>query len=116
MYLNAFGLTNLFDLFSCTLYVGDHIGDVPIVVVVCRDAGAVDLLVCWLLLWNLCCSWCSAQLGNWHAWRALLMFNSSWCSASWLDETTLALCAKVLYTLCFAVMKWLLSLCSYWSV
>ena len=29
------------------------------------------------------------------------MCNSSWSNASWLDETTLALCAKVLYTLQF---------------
>ena len=44
------------------------------------------------------------------------MCNSSWSNASWLDETTIALCAKVLCTLCFAVMKWLVSLCRYWSV
>ena len=30
------------------------------------------------------------------------MCESCWSSASWFDETTLALCAKVLYTLCFA--------------
>ena len=48
MYLNAFGLTNLFDHFPCTLYVRDHNGDVPllllVVVVVCQDAGVVVLL------------------------------------------------------------------------
>ena len=49
MNLDAFCLTNLFDLFSCTLYVGDHNGDVPLVVVVvviivCKDAGVVVLL------------------------------------------------------------------------
>ena len=46
MNLDAFGLTNLFDLFSCTLYVGDHNGDVPllvVVIVVCKDAGVVVL-------------------------------------------------------------------------
>ena len=42
MYLDAFGLTNLF---SCTLYVGDHNGDVShVVIVVCKDAGGVVLL------------------------------------------------------------------------
>ena len=44
------------------------------------------------------------------------MCKSSWSNAFYFDETTLALCAKVLYTLCFAVMKWLLSQCRYWSV
>ena len=44
------------------------------------------------------------------------MCRSSWSSASWLDETILALCVKVLYTLCFAVMKQLLSQCKYWPV
>ena len=44
------------------------------------------------------------------------MCRSSWPSASWFDENTLALCAKVLYTHCYVVMKWLLSQCRYWSV
>ena len=45
MYLDAFGLTNLFDLFSCNLYVEDCNGDVPlVVVVVCKDADVVVLL------------------------------------------------------------------------
>ena len=33
------------------------------------------------------------------------MCNSSLSNASWLDETTLPLCASVLYTLCLAVMN-----------
>ena len=39
-------LTNHFDLFPCTLYVGDHNSDAPlvVVVVVCKDAGIVVLL------------------------------------------------------------------------
>ena len=45
-----------------------------------------------------------------------MMCKSSWSNASWFDETTLALCAKVLNTLCSAVMMWLLSQCRYWSV
>ena len=47
MYLYPFGLTNLLNLFSCTLYVGDHNGDVPIVfisVVDCRAAAVVVVL------------------------------------------------------------------------
>ena len=48
MYLYTFGLTNLFELFSCTLYVRDYNGDVPvvfvIVVVVCRVAVMVVVL------------------------------------------------------------------------
>ena len=44
MNLDAFGLTYLFDLFSCTLYVGDHNCNVPVVVVVCWAAVVVVLL------------------------------------------------------------------------
>ena len=44
------------------------------------------------------------------------MCSSSLCSNCWLEDTTLALCANVLITLCFAAMKWLLSQCRYWSV
>ena len=47
MNLDAFGLTNLFDIFSCTLYVGDHNCNVPVVtvVVVCLAAAVVVLLI-----------------------------------------------------------------------
>ena len=49
MYLYPFSLTNLLKLFPCILYVGDHNGDVPIVVisvvVVCRAAVIVVVLV-----------------------------------------------------------------------
>ena len=48
MHLYPYGLTKLFNLFSCTLYIGDHNGDVPIVVVsvvvVCRAAAIVVVL------------------------------------------------------------------------
>ena len=47
MYLYPFGLTNLLKLFSCTLYVRDCNGDVPVVVsvvVVCRVAVMVVVL------------------------------------------------------------------------
>ena len=58
MYLYPFGLTNLFNLFSCTLYVGDHNGDVTIVVVSvvvdCRVAAVVVELARLVVLWNLC--------------------------------------------------------------
>ena len=48
MYLYPFGLTSLFKLFSCSLYVGAHNGDVPIVVigvVVCRAVVVVVVAV-----------------------------------------------------------------------
>ena len=50
-----------------------------------------------------------------HGWklqacRAFLMCCISLCNAYWLVQTTLALCARVLKTLFFAVIKWLLSL------
>ena len=49
MYLYTFGLANLFKLFSYTLYVGDHNGDVSVVAVgvveVCRVAVMGVVLV-----------------------------------------------------------------------
>ena len=46
MYLYPFGLTNLFNLSSCSLYVGDHNGDVPSVVInVVVDSGAAAVVV-----------------------------------------------------------------------
>ena len=65
---------------------------------------------------NLCCHWLRAQAGNWQWWRAVLMCSSSLSKFSWVEDTVLALCAKVLNTLCLAVMWWLLSQCRYWSV
>ena len=72
--MNVFGLTNIFDLFPCTLYVGDHSGDVPLVVVVLvvvivvgKDAGVLVLLaglvvavalvlqLVYCLIWELAC-------------------------------------------------------------
>ena len=44
MNLDAFGLKYLFDLFSCTLYVGDNNCNVHIVVVVCWVAVVLLLL------------------------------------------------------------------------
>ena len=37
------------------------------------------------------------------------MCESSFSKLCWLEDTVLALCARVLYTLCLAVMWWLLS-------
>ena len=45
-----------------------------------------------------------------------MMCSSSLSMLSWDEETVLALFARVLKTLCFAVMWWLLSHCKYWSV
>ena len=75
----------------------------------------VVLLDCWLGWVNLCCHWLRAQEGNLQCLRAVLMCSSSLSILSWDEETVLALCAKVLKTLCFAVMWWLLSQCKYWS-
>ena len=58
----------------------------------------------WLGCLNLCSHWLSAQLGNWQWCKAVLMCSSSLSSESCVEETVLALCARVLYTLCFAVM------------
>ena len=74
------------------------------------------LLVGWFWFVNLWYHWLRAQFGNWHACSAVLMCCSSCYSLSCEDETTLALWANVLNTLCFAVMWWLLSQCKYWSV
>ena len=41
---------------------------------------------------------------------------SSFWRLSGVEDTVLALWAKVLYTLCLAVMWWLLSQWRYWSV
>ena len=44
------------------------------------------------------------------------MWSSSLSMLSWVDDTVLGLCARVLKTLCLAVMWWLMSQCKYWSV
>ena len=44
------------------------------------------------------------------------MWSSSLSKLSCVEETVFALCARVLKTLCLAVMWWLLSQCRYWSV
>ena len=69
----------------------------------------------WLGCLNLCSHWLSAQLGKWQWCKAVLMCSSSLSSKSCVEETVLALCARVLYTLCLA-MWWLLSQWRYWSV
>ena len=44
------------------------------------------------------------------------MWSSSLSMLSCVDENVMALCARVLKTLCLAVMWWLLSQCKYCSV
>ena len=68
----------------------------------------VGLAGCWGWV-NLCSHWFNAQWGNWQWWRADLMCESSFSKLCWLEDTVLALCARVLYTLFLAVMWWLLS-------
>ena len=65
---------------------------------------------------NLCSHWLRAHEGNWQWWRAVLMCVSSFSKLSWVEDTVLALWARVLYTLCLAVMWQLLSQWRYWSV
>ena len=75
--------------------------------------GLMDCCCDWMNLW---CHWLRAQEGNWQCLSAVLMWSSSLSKVSCVDETVLALCARVLNTLCLAVMWWLLSQCRYWSV
>ena len=60
------------------------------------------VVVSWCLCSNLCCNLSSVQIGKWQACRVDLIWLSSCAKACWSCETTLALCAKVLYTLCLA--------------
>ena len=76
----------------------------------------VGLLECcwdWINLW---CHWLRAQEGNCQCLSAVLMWSSSLSKLSCVGKTVFALCARVLKTLCLAVMWWLLSQCRYWSV
>ena len=66
------------------------------------EAGA-----CWGWL-NLYSHSFKAQEGNWQWWRAVLMWVSSLSMFSWFEDTVLALWARVLKTLCLAVM-WLVA-------
>ena len=87
MHLYSFGITCPFELLPYSLYIWNHYGDVPIVVIVVSSVWwIVPLdLGSWLLLFlhsSLCCSWLSAHGGKWHASRALLMWFTSLCSDS----------------------------------
>ena len=72
--------------------------------------GLLECCCDWL---NLCFHWLRAQEGNWQCLRAVLMWSSSLSMLACMEDTVLALCARVLKTLCFAVMWWLLSQCKY---
>ena len=72
------------------------------------------LLLC--LCSNWCCSLLRAQVGKRQACNASLKWSSSLANSVGVLETTLTLCARVLYILLLAVIKWLLSQCRYWSV
>ena len=45
---------------------------------------------------NLCSHWLSAHEGYWQWWRAVLMWVSSLSMLCWVEDTVLALCARVL--------------------
>ena len=45
---------------------------------------------------NLCSHWLRVQEGNWQWWRAVLMCDSSFWRLSCVEDTVLALWAKVL--------------------
>ena len=72
-------------------------------------SGWVTVIACPLsvlyLQLNLFCRVWRAHGGKLQAFRAFLMCSISLCSACWLVQTTLALKAKVLKTLFFAVIK-----------
>ena len=82
--------------------------------------GWLSVKFCPLCMLCLQLSWCHrlfrSYVGKLQAHRASLICSNSLWSDCWLVETTLALWAKVLIMLCFAMMKWLLSKCMYRSV
>ena len=73
-------------------------------VVLCLLLLAGLLLLLWVFVglagcggWvNLCSHWFSAQKGNWQWWRAVLMWESSLSNFCWVEDTVLALCARML--------------------
>ena len=81
----------------------------------CWSVELVSLLLC-CLHWKFWCNFLSAHFGKLQFWSAMLKCSSSWCKECWSLETTLALCARVLYTPCLAVIKRLLFHCRNWSV
>ena len=87
--------------------VGNHQGYVPVynvvdkVVFLIGAAVVPVLLLGWLLLRNFWCHWLSAHFGNWHACSAVLVCSSSMFSNSCVEDTIFALCANLLYILCF---------------
>ena len=84
---------------------------VPAALVLLLGWLSVEFFPLWMLCLqlNLLCRMFRAYDGNLQACKAFLMCSISLCGACWLVETTLALCGQVLKTLCFAMMKWLLS-------
>ena len=109
MYLDSFPFAEFFELFTGVGYVRDYNVALFLVLLNGLLVVLVLLLDCWWDWVNLRCQWLRAQGGKWQCWRAVLMWSSSLSMLSWDEETVLALCAKVLKTLCFAVMWWLLS-------
>ena len=45
---------------------------------------------------NLYSHWFNAQEGNWQQWSAVLICESSLSKLCWVEDTVLALCARVL--------------------
>ena len=118
MYLNSFAFTHFSEFFTCIKDVGNNyaglgFGFVCCAVIVGGLGGLLDCCCDWMNLW---CHWLRAQEGNWQCLSAVLMWSSSLSKLSCVEETVLALCARVLNTLCLAVMWWFLSQCRYWSV
>ena len=74
------------------------------------------LLFGWLGLVNFWWHCLRLQSGHWHCCNAVFICWSSLSSCSYVEQTTLALCANLLNTLCLAEMWWLLYQCKYWSV
>ena len=68
-------------------------------------------------LWsNVVCRCLRFHGGKLHLSNACLIWSTSCWKVSWLVHTILALGVKVVYMLCLAMRKWLLSQCRYWSM
>ena len=124
MYLYSLVVTCPFEFLSQSLYIWYYYGNVHVVLVV-FVSSIVVVVVAGLIV---CGTWIFA--GVVLTFKILLLFVESPCwevarlqgfpyvitflvDDCWLLDITIALHANVLKTLCFAVIKWLLSQCRY---
>ena len=121
MHLNPQAVTCPLEPFPQSLDVRYHYGDDllfdPLLSLLLGWFSVVVSPLWMLCLWlNLFCRLLRAHGGKLQACRAFLMCSISLCNACGLVKSTLALNAKVLKTLLFAMMKSLLFQCRYCSV